>query len=68
VVVVIDDDQFGEAMKAVFVIADGQQVSAQELKELIANRLARFKVPRVFEFVDGLPRNATGKVLRRQLV
>jgi fatty-acyl-CoA synthase len=68
VVVGIDDDQFGQALKAVVVIAAGQQVSAQELKELIANRLARFKVPRVFEFVDALPRNATGKVLRRQLV
>jgi fatty-acyl-CoA synthase len=66
-VVGVDDDRFGQALKAVIVVAPNQDVDEQELKELIAHRLARFKVPRIFEFVDALPRNATGKILRRQL-
>jgi acyl-CoA synthetase (AMP-forming)/AMP-acid ligase II len=49
------------------VVAPNRHVDEQELKDLIAQRLARFKVPRIFEFVDALPRNATGKILRRQL-
>ena len=67
-VVGIDDDRFGQALKAVIVVAPNRHVNEEELKELIAQQLARFKVPRIFEFVDALPRNATGKVLRRQLI
>lgn len=66
-VIGVDDDRFGKALKAVIVVAPNQHVGEQELKELIAHRLAKFKVPRVFEFVDALPRNATGKIIRRQL-
>jgi acyl-CoA synthetase (AMP-forming)/AMP-acid ligase II len=50
------------------VVAPNRHVDEQALKELIAQQLARFKVPRIFEFVDSLPRNATGKILRRQLI
>jgi fatty-acyl-CoA synthase len=67
-VVGIDDDRFGQALKAVIVVAPNRHVDVQELKELIARQLAKFKVPRIFEFVDALPRNATGKILRRQLI
>jgi fatty-acyl-CoA synthase len=67
-VVGVDDDRFGQALKAVIVVAPNRHVDEQELKELIAQQLARFKVPRIFEFVDALPRNATGKILRRQLI
>ncbi|WP_457539957.1 AMP-binding protein [Williamsia sp. R60] len=66
-VVGIDDDQFGQALKAVIVTRPGSDIDVRELKKDIAQHLAKFKVPRVFEFVDELPRNATGKVLRRQL-
>jgi fatty-acyl-CoA synthase len=66
-VVGVEDDGFGQALKAVIVVAPNRHVDEQELKDLIAQRLARFKVPRIFEFVDALPRNATGKILRRQL-
>jgi fatty-acyl-CoA synthase len=67
-VVGVDDDRFGQALKAVVVVAPNRHVDEQELKELIAQQLAKFKVPRIFEFVDALPRNATGKILRRQLI
>jgi fatty-acyl-CoA synthase len=66
-VVGVDDDRFGQALKAVVVVAPNHHVDEHELKELIAHRLARFKVPRIFEFVDALPRNGTGKILRREL-
>ncbi|WP_020108069.1 AMP-binding protein [Nocardia sp. 348MFTsu5.1] len=66
-VVGIDDDQFGQALKAVIVAKPGSDIDVRELKEDIAQNLAKYKVPRVFEFVDELPRNATGKILRRQL-
>jgi fatty-acyl-CoA synthase len=42
-------------------------VSADELKDYVHDRLARFKTPRDVVFVDDLPRTATGKVLRREL-
>ncbi|MDT5303719.1 MAG: hypothetical protein QOG79_7102 [Mycobacterium sp.] len=67
-VVGVDDDRFGQALKAVIVVAPHQHVDEEELKELIGHRLARFKVPRTFEFTDALPRNAAGKILRRQLI
>jgi len=67
-VVGVDDDRFGQALKAVVVVAPKRHVDEQELKELIVQQLAKFKVPRIFEFVDALPRNATGKILRRQLI
>jgi fatty-acyl-CoA synthase len=66
-VVGVDDDRFGQALKAVIVVASGHHVDEDELRELIAHRLAKFKVPRIFEFVDALPRNGTGKILRREL-
>ncbi|PBC39496.1 fatty-acid--CoA ligase [Rhodococcus sp. ACS1] len=67
VVVGIDNEQFGQALKAVIVVKPEHRIDEGELKALIAERLAKFKVPRVFEFVDELPRTATGKILRRQL-
>ncbi len=43
------------------------EVGEDELKDLVKANLARYKVPREIEFVDELPRNATGKVLKREL-
>jgi malonyl-CoA/methylmalonyl-CoA synthetase len=57
--------EWGEAVTAV-VVADGP-VDAAELRAFAAGRLAAYKVPKVVEFVDVLPRNALGKVLRHEL-
>jgi fatty-acyl-CoA synthase len=66
-VVGVDDSDFGQRLKAFVVLRDGQNASADDLKGLVKSSLARHKVPREIEFVDELPRNATGKLLRKEL-
>jgi fatty-acyl-CoA synthase len=66
-VIGVDDEQFGQRLKAFVVVTRGAKVDADELKDLVKARLARYKVPREIEFLDELPRNATGKVLKREL-
>ena len=63
-VVGVPDDDFGQRLRAV-VVADG--VTEDDVRQAVRAELARFKVPRDVVFVDELPRNATGKVLRREL-
>jgi acyl-CoA synthetase (AMP-forming)/AMP-acid ligase II len=57
----------GEDVAAFVVAAPSQSVTADQLKAHAADRLADYKVPRYIEFVDELPRNATGKVLKADL-
>jgi fatty-acyl-CoA synthase len=63
----VDDDEFGTRLRAFVVRAEGAGVSEDELREHVKSNLARYKVPRDFVFLDELPRNATGKVLKREL-
>jgi acyl-CoA synthetase (AMP-forming)/AMP-acid ligase II len=58
-------DQWGEAVTAV-IVADGV-VDPAALRAFAAARLAPYKVPKAVEFVDELPRNALGKIVRREL-
>ncbi len=67
VVVGVDDAEFGQRLKAFVVRADGALVSEDELKAYVHDQLARFKTPREVVFLDGLPRTATGKVVKRKL-
>jgi fatty-acyl-CoA synthase len=62
----VDDADFGKRLRG-FVVVDGE-VSEEELKTWVKENLARFKVPREIVFVPELPRNATGKILKRELV
>jgi fatty-acyl-CoA synthase len=62
----VDDPDYGKRLRA-FVVRSGD-VDEQQLKEHVKHNLARFKVPREIVFLDELPRNATGKVLKRELV
>jgi acyl-CoA synthetase (AMP-forming)/AMP-acid ligase II len=66
-VIGVDDEKFGQALKAFVAKRDGAQLSEDEVKQLVKSNLAGFKVPREVEFVDELPRNATGKVVKREL-
>ncbi|WP_246086637.1 AMP-binding enzyme [Nocardioides humi] len=64
----VDDPDFGKRLRAFVVrVPEGDPVSADEIKDLVKQSLARFKVPREIVFLDELPRNATGKVLKREL-
>jgi acyl-CoA synthetase (AMP-forming)/AMP-acid ligase II len=63
----VADAGWGERLRAFVVRAGGAEVSEAELKEHVRRNLARYKVPREVVFVDELPRNATGKVLKRVL-
>jgi fatty-acyl-CoA synthase len=62
----VDDEKFGQRLKAV-VVTTGGDLSEDEVKKFVKSNLAGYKVPRDVEFMDELPRNATGKVLKREL-
>jgi acyl-CoA synthetase (AMP-forming)/AMP-acid ligase II len=64
----VDDKEFGQRLKAFVVLEGGKKASEDDLKGYVKKNLARYKVPREIEFLDELPRNATGKVLKRELV
>jgi acyl-CoA synthetase (AMP-forming)/AMP-acid ligase II len=66
-VIGVEDEQFGQRLKAFAVRCSGSSVSEDELKDYVKANLARYKVPREIVFLDELPRNATGKVLKREL-
>lgn len=63
----VDDPDFGKRLKAFVVLAADAEVSEDDLKGWVKDNLARYKVPREIVFLDELPRNATGKVLKREL-
>ena len=64
----VDDDDFGKRLRAFVVLRDGSSAKEDELKSHVKDNLARFKVPREIVLLEELPRNATGKVLKRELV
>ena len=57
----------GEDVGAWIVLSEGATVTAEELREFCAERLSDYKVPRRWTFMSELPRNPTGKVLKRDL-
>jgi fatty-acyl-CoA synthase len=66
-VVGVDDSDFGKRLRAFIVSQPGAPQDVEEIKLYVKNNLARYKVPRDVVFIDELPRNATGKLLRRVL-
>jgi acyl-CoA synthetase (AMP-forming)/AMP-acid ligase II len=66
-VVGVEDKDFGQRLKAFIVTSAGAELSEDDVKKYVKEHLARYKVPREVEFLDELPRNATGKVLKREL-
>jgi len=66
-VIGVPDDTWGESVKAVVSLSPGTSASPEELVEWCRERLARFKCPRTVDVVGALPRNPTGKILKREL-
>ncbi|MFC9254099.1 acyl-CoA synthetase [Amycolatopsis thailandensis] len=66
-VVGVEDPEFGQRLKAFVVRAEKSDLDVDGVREYVKANLARYKVPRDVEFLDELPRNATGKVLRNKL-
>ncbi|MGQ7279496.1 MULTISPECIES: long-chain-fatty-acid--CoA ligase [Brevibacillus] len=67
-VIGVPDPYRGETVKAFIVLKEGAQVSEEELERHCRQRLAAYKIPRMYEFRKELPKTMVGKVLRRQLL
>jgi fatty-acyl-CoA synthase len=66
-VVGVPDDQWGEAVKAIVVMKSGKQATSSDIINFTRERIAGFKTPKTVDFIEALPRNASGKILRRHL-
>ncbi|HTA13345.1 MAG TPA: acyl-CoA synthetase [Solirubrobacteraceae bacterium] len=66
-VIGVEDEKFGQRLKAFVVVREGSDLDAEAVKDYVKHNLARYKVPREVVFLEELPRNATGKVLKREL-
>lgn len=66
-VVGVPDDRRGECVHAFIVTEPRSQLAGNELSEFLGRKLARFKVPSRYEFIESIPRNPSGKILRREL-
>ena len=64
----VADEQFGQRLRAYVVLRAGAQLSEDEIKAYVKDNLANYKVPRDVIFLDELPRNPTGKVLKGELL
>jgi fatty-acyl-CoA synthase len=66
-VIGVDDEKFGQRLKAFLVLRSGSNLTEDDAKDYVSKNLARYKTPREVVFIDELPRNPTGKVLKREL-
>jgi len=66
-VIGIPSEQWGETVLAFLVLKHGESLSVEEMIEFCRERLAGFKIPRQIEFLNEIPRNASGKVLKKNL-
>lgn len=65
--IAVDDEQWGQRLRAFVVLDAGARLSEDDVKGHVRENLARYKVPREVVFLDELPRNPSGKVLKREL-
>ena len=66
-VVGVPDERYGEEAYAFVILKDGESMTEEELRKFCAERIAKHKVPRYFDFVDAFPTNAAGKILKYKM-
>jgi fatty-acyl-CoA synthase len=66
-VIAIPDDRWGERPLAAVVLREGQEASPDELREHLARDFAKWQLPERIEFIDAIPRTATGKFKKTEL-
>ncbi|MEG1887793.1 MAG: AMP-binding protein, partial [Oscillospiraceae bacterium] len=66
-VIGVPDKQYGEEIMACVILKDGEQSSADEIKEYVMSHMAKHKTPRYVSFVDSFPMNAAGKILKYKM-
>jgi acyl-CoA synthetase (AMP-forming)/AMP-acid ligase II len=66
-VIGVPDDRWGEAVKAIVVKKPGAEVTQEEIIAFARQRIAHYKAPRSVDFIEALPRNPSGKILKREL-
>jgi acyl-CoA synthetase (AMP-forming)/AMP-acid ligase II len=66
-VIGVPDERWGEAVKAIVVLKSGAEASLESIASFARERIASYKIPKSVDFIAALPRNASGKILRRQL-
>jgi len=66
-VIGVKDDKLGEEVGAAVALKDGEDASAQELRDFVKEQVAAYKYPRRVWFVDELPKGPTGKILKREI-
>jgi len=66
-VIGIPDEKWGEAVKAIVVLKDGKTASEKEIMDFTRERIAGFKSPKSVDFISELPRNPSGKILKKEL-
>lgn len=66
-VIGVPDDKWGEAVKAIVVLKPGENASADDIIKFTRERIAGYKTPKSIDFAQALPRNPSGKILRREL-
>jgi fatty-acyl-CoA synthase len=66
-VIGVTHDKWGEVGKAFIVLKDGESLADDEIRQFMDDKLARYKIPKHYEFREDLPKSAAGKILKREL-
>ena len=66
-VIGVPDEQYGEEIMACVVLKEGVTATEEEIKDFVRSHMAKHKVPRYVDFVDGFPMNAAGKILKYKM-
>lgn len=66
-VIGVPDERWGEAVKAIVVLKPGMEADSESIINWARERIAAYKTPKSIDFIEALPRNASGKILRREL-